>query len=180
MKTRKKILLTVGCCLLCFRGAFPASAQEMDRSVQSPMLNISPDIQGQERAMIAPLMSSLPPEDRENVILYAQDGNIYVNKPELRAQASPLVQVQDNVYQDKTGSLFSFPDYAPKPTQNFAFGGPESSSHRERPLVWSPAPYSGSGPYRQVYSKVPPDDYTPGYSYEDATVLAQMSLHLLG
>ena len=120
--------------------------------------------------MIAPLMGSLPPEDRQNVILYAQDGNIYVNKPELRAQASPLIQVQDNVYQDKAGSLFSVPAYMPKPTQNLVSDDTLSPERDERPNVWNSAPYGGSGPYRQVYSKVPPNDNTPGFSYEDATI----------
>jgi hypothetical protein len=157
-------------CLLCSWKCLPALAQETDRSIQRPELNIAPEIQGQERAMIAPLMDSLPPEDRQNVILYAQDGNIYVNKPELRAQASPLVQVQDNVYQDKTGSLFSIPAYTPKPTQDAVSNDTVPSARGERPNVWNPAPYGGSGPYRQVYSKVPPDDNTPGFSYEDATI----------
>jgi hypothetical protein len=175
MRKQNKSALTFGFCLLCCVKLLPAVAQEESFDAQNRRLNISPMIQGQERANMATLLASLPSKARENVILYAQDGNTYVNKPELRAQDWPLVQVQDNVYQDKAGNCFNAPPFNPKPIENIASSeAPLNDTlpllESRRPWVWNPAQTPGSGPYRRVYSKVPPDDNTPGFSYEDAYV----------
>ncbi len=171
MTKQNKSALTFGFCLLCCVKLLPAVAQEESFDAQNRRLNISPMIQGQERANMATLLASLPSKARENVILYAQDGNVYVNKPKLRAQASLLVQVQDNVYQDKTGSLFSYPAHTPKPVEDKSTLIEDLTPAEDRaPRVWIPNTFKGSGPYRQVYSKVPPNDSTPGFSYEDAHI----------
>lgn len=51
-------------------GAIPAEINRL----------IDPEIQGRDRQVIAEVMATLPPEERERVIYQDADGNVYVNR----------------------------------------------------------------------------------------------------
>lgn len=154
----------------------------------SDKLNIASNIQGQERDVIAASMSSLAPEDRENVIMIDGDGNAHANKTWLLNQGSVGLPKGDNVYEDGTGQQFSMPEQTEKPSLSTPQSTADVDSINPKtsqpgllnPHVYTPTPYPNSGPYRRVWSSIPslvgpsgnliPSDTGIGHSYEDATV----------
>lgn len=126
-------------------------------------------------------MAALPKEDRQNVMLLAEDGNIYANKPWLKSVTCAPQNIGGNLYQDPAGNQFTLPDATPKPGTELASAQQRLSTdgHLLNPHVFQGDPYGGTGPYRRIFSKVPtlygPDGYRasddgPGYTYEDAMV----------
>lgn len=70
---------------------------------------ISPEITGEERAVIAQVMKTLDPEDRENAVYIAENGKIYANKPELK-EVIKWEKVKGNIYRDPEGNVCAFPE----------------------------------------------------------------------
>ncbi|MGV7115167.1 hypothetical protein PQ460_20155 [Paenibacillus sp. KACC 21273] len=119
---------------------------------QEPDLYINNSIQGSEKKIMEDVISTLPIEDRENVIYITKGGDIYANKPELKDDIEELTSVKDNVYKNSIGEQFIFPKSDPKPSvvKNTYF----SVSKVAAPNCSN----GGTGPYRRVYSST-------GYSW---------------
>ena len=117
---------------------------------------ISPDVQGEERNVIAQLMKTLRPEDRENVIYITADGKVYANKPELKEGIKQWEKVKGNVYMDQDGNT------APFPVDNIGVMTTDPSGITESNSS-SAIAASASGPYRRVASKT-------GYSWFEGYV----------
>ncbi len=120
---------------------------------QQPDLYISNAIQGSERQVMENVISTLPVEDRENVIYVNKEGDVYANKPELKDDIELLTTVKNNVYQNSEGEKFVFPQLEPRPvvTKDTYFSINKVSAP-------STCQTDGTGPYRRVYSNT-------GYSW---------------
>lgn len=143
------------------------------KKAASDKLNIASNIQGQERDVIAASMSTLAPEDRENVIMIDEDGNAHANKSWLLNQGSIGVSEENNVYEDQMGHSFSMPQQVEKPislVQTISDLPTSVRSDLLKPKVYTPVTYPGSGYYRRVWSTVPASDSVIGHSYAEATV----------
>ncbi|MDO9534519.1 MAG: hypothetical protein Q7J85_04120 [Bacillota bacterium] len=112
-------------------------------------LNISPEIQGEERTLITQVMNTLDPMDQENVVFITEDGRIYANKPELKLDIIKWEKVKGNVYRDSKGNEQAFP-------QNEPFTIKEGETKDVGILA-------GGGPYRRIRS-------ITGYSWTSAYI----------
>lgn len=146
------------------------------------LAKIDPSIQGPERALLGRFMTGLRAKNQENYILITQDGKVHANKPKLISVLGFPTSLGGGVYADSHGNQFVLPLSAPKPNakpiaKKSAFRPLTQSSprftfasfggfHLLTPQidVYAPAFYEGSGPYRQVFSKVPSSDVDAGYS----------------
>jgi hypothetical protein len=84
------------------------TTDSLDARIQA---NIDPEIQGQERAVIAEHMRDLKPEDWANVT-YIHEGRIYVNRVSLQGWLEVAQPAGDNVYRLSDGSTFATPQEA--------------------------------------------------------------------
>lgn len=107
-------------------------------------LFIDPQVQGEERAVMERVLSSLPPEDRENVIYISPDEHIYTNRPQLRSEVKQLKLVSPNTAKTPEGQLVSIPRLQPKPNVDGV-----------QPQLVSTFPCNVSdGPFRRISSKI--------------------------
>lgn len=131
--------------------------------------NISKNIQGVERQVIAQAMEGLEIEDQENVIYVAGDGTVYANKPELKNEVEKFKKISENVFEDSQGNRYALPAQTERPTTSpFTVATSTYTQEDETDIgVKLAAPYptlsGGTGPYRRVFSK-------PSYSWSSAYV----------
>ncbi len=115
---------------------------------------ISPELGAAEREIIGDIMQTLPESDRENVIYFAPDGEVYANKPELKENVEKAEYVGDGVYAWENGETFVLPE-AQAEDQSQAFVSDIS--------ILNYSCSGNTGPYRRVFSN-------PGYSYYEGRV----------
>ena len=78
---------------------------------------IDPAIQGKNRAVIAKVMKTLDPRDRQNVTFIDRYGKIYANKVTLKLNVNRPKKIKGNLYQDENGRRFAVPGFTPRPTE---------------------------------------------------------------
>jgi hypothetical protein len=103
---------------------------------------IDPEIQGIERQAIADIMSTLPEDWRENVILITDNNEIYVNRPELRSVLSSTMLSRDGVLETADGRRMA------------AFQGAAAPKSPDNLAPLAACSNIGTGGYRRLSSKV--------------------------
>ncbi len=86
-----------------------ACTQQVDPLDAQIQAHIDPEIQGEERAVIARHMRLLKPEDWESVI-YIANGKIYVNRVHLKGLIEVAQPVGGNLYRLSDGTIFPVPN----------------------------------------------------------------------
>lgn len=125
-------------------GVFGIKVVEAQRSYEADFY-ISTSVQGSEKRIMEDVISTLPIEDRENVVYLTTQGKVYANKPELKNDIEQLKLVTDNVYKNSSGEEFIFPNVE-KPTVT-------KNTYLSVSKVVAPGCSSGgTGPYRRVAS----------------------------
>ena len=133
---------------------------QMERDAKGVPFFIDSRVQGYARQVLRKAMSNLAPADRENVVFVDLDDHPYANRPSLLREIYQPKKIGRDRFLDDQGEPFVAPPFPAKPQPPVSF----------RPMVWPPAVYAGSGPYRQVYSKVPASATAAGSSWESATI----------
>ena len=114
---------------------------------------IDPNVSGKERQILIEVMDSLDPEDRENVVYFDENGDIYANRPELKEVWEDATQTGDPVFDSTTSDSFiDSEDGAATQSMN--------SQNSLDATMAAPAYTCGNdgGAYRRSWSK-------PGYSW---------------
>lgn len=148
MATISLVIVTYSVLALLLNSVANASSFSI-YNVSSIEKQISPEITGEERVVIARIMETLEPEDRENVIYIAADGKVYANKPELKNDIIKWDKVKGNIYRDLKGNMRAFPE-----EETFASEGTRASGA---------GILAAGGPYRRIKS-------ITGYSWFSAYV----------
>lgn len=136
-------------CILLLSACDLGSSPQTD-SVSS---HIDAQIVGNEREIMLNVLASLPPEHRDNVVHLAEDGTVYVNRPELRDQFELLKPSEDNdeVFFDSLGRFYIIPDDTPDTelsTQQIECTGNTGAFRR---VLTSPGVQSLWAPNRYAY-----------------------------
>lgn len=101
MKWKTKLMLALA--------VLAASCTQVDPLEAQIQANIDPEIQGEERAVIARHMRLLKPEDWK-FVTYIMGGKVYVNRVQLKGLLEIAQPVGGNVYRLSDGSTFPIPD----------------------------------------------------------------------
>lgn len=113
--------------------ALAASCGRVDSLDAQIQANIDPEIQGEERAVIAEHMRLLKPEDWK-FVTYVDNGRVYVNRVQLKGLLEIAQPVGGNVYRLSDGTTFPIPEDS----------GGEPLSYQTTICT------SGSGPFRRA------------------------------
>lgn len=106
---------------------------------------ISSDLPTEEIEIMTEIMKELPALDRENVIYFSADGNVYANRSELKNNVETSRYIGDGIYTWENGESFVLPE------EKFDYS------------LSSYACDGTKGPYRRAYSN-------PGYAYYEGNV----------
>lgn len=129
-----------------------------DQQIQSKIDSL---ITGEDRTIMAGVLSRLAPEDRENVIYVDESGQIYSNKKALLDSTESYTSIGENQYRSTSGLTITGPGNYAEPIDTAADDSPLESKFSTNSV--EPSQTGGSGPYRRVYSK-------DGYSWVSAFV----------
>lgn len=106
MKMRRLLAFS----LACFLTLVP-QVNIGDADDHSYLGHVDPALPEEEQKVIAEIMATLLPEDRDNVIYFASDGKVYANKIRLKEAWAEAVPVEGNLYRDEEGNLFPLPPH---------------------------------------------------------------------
>lgn len=119
-----------------------------DQQIQTKIDSL---ITGNERKIMADVLSRLDPEDRDNVIYVDESGDIYSNKPSLKASADSYTFIGNNQYRSaKSGLTLTGPGNYSEPIDTTADDNPLEDQYSIQSVP--PTETGGSGPYRRVFT----------------------------